>query len=955
KRARKLLESLSTYNYSRTFNQSTRKRHGNTTNWIYETSQFQRWVEGNSSVLWCSGKIGCGKTIAAANAIRRVQQTRSAGNIPLITYLFMQTDDSDSLNTVIVLRTLLRQLLTESMVSGDIGDALHKVVLSSDESDITDLLLKLMPASQKAYIFLDGLDECKKEDRGVLLNALSTLVTAGGNIRLYISSHNSVGAEVKKYFPGFEHIYLDCQANNNDIASYINDTINEKLKQGDLKVGGNELVIEIKDSLATGAQGMYLWAYFQIEEICLQTTDGDIRQALKDLPRDLAGVFQRVLRRINDRHRGPIARKLFPSFLLDAPADSTLAEFHFVLEDVDHNIGEICITYLCFNDFKITLTTRSKPALINPLQIAPMVTKPVSKSAALLSEIPNKFTNTSHAIDLQLQASNIVSPQNLPIIETLVTSHPFLEYASKHWAVHTKYFHPRNSKTWDIWEGICAEDPAVIWACDNDHAAIMRLLLSYKPYTLDDAAFSGNLSLVNSLLNQLMAGSEIPDQIIHQAFRTAVILGRSDIVDRFLAVDILDVNSPLPPYKGQTSALAIAMQAKNPYMVNSLVVAGANTVDVHIVELINQGNTDDLCASIATTKSIATAPNGVLALKQAVKKGDLTMFDTLLAAGVDTGNTLWDAISRDRLEMVEKLISAKADTNAVGGTYGTNALTLSAEKGQLGVVKALLAPGADVNSARSFTGTPLQAAARNGHLEMVKVLLSAGADINSTESFGETPLQAAATNGHFETVKVLLSAGADTNLPRASTMSPLHAAAKQWHLEMVDALISAKAEIKKTPENDKGLTILQLAAEKGNLEVVHKLLAVIPDGKAELSKDAIWIAAREGHVEVVETLILAAGGLETNQKVSGSRPRQPLDGFNAIPQPLHIVDYIERNPIYTASRRGHLKVVNMLLAAGADVNVVDRYHWTPLKAAKSYGHGAVADRLRQAGAVVEGS
>jgi hypothetical protein len=40
----------------RPFKQSNKKRYGNTTYWVFKTPQFQNWLDGESSVLWCSGK-----------------------------------------------------------------------------------------------------------------------------------------------------------------------------------------------------------------------------------------------------------------------------------------------------------------------------------------------------------------------------------------------------------------------------------------------------------------------------------------------------------------------------------------------------------------------------------------------------------------------------------------------------------------------------------------------------------------------------------------------------------------------------------------------------------------------------------------------------------------------------------------------------------------------------------
>jgi len=39
------------------FKQACKKRHGNTTQWLVQSSDFQRWAdETEFSVLWCSGK-----------------------------------------------------------------------------------------------------------------------------------------------------------------------------------------------------------------------------------------------------------------------------------------------------------------------------------------------------------------------------------------------------------------------------------------------------------------------------------------------------------------------------------------------------------------------------------------------------------------------------------------------------------------------------------------------------------------------------------------------------------------------------------------------------------------------------------------------------------------------------------------------------------------------------------
>ena len=56
KRKLEALESLSTYNYQKTYNQIRKECVPGTSNWILEKLEFKTWKEGTPKVLWCSGK-----------------------------------------------------------------------------------------------------------------------------------------------------------------------------------------------------------------------------------------------------------------------------------------------------------------------------------------------------------------------------------------------------------------------------------------------------------------------------------------------------------------------------------------------------------------------------------------------------------------------------------------------------------------------------------------------------------------------------------------------------------------------------------------------------------------------------------------------------------------------------------------------------------------------------------
>ena len=65
---------------------------------------------------------------------------------------------------------------------------------------------------------------------------------------------------------------------------------------------------------------------------------------------------------------------------------------------------------------------------------------------------------------------------------------------------------------------------------------------------------------------------------------------------------------------------------------------------------------------------------------------------------------------------------------------------------------------------------------------------------------------------------------------------------------------------------------------------------------------------------------------------------------------LNTADAYGVTPICIAAHKGHLQVVGMLLAAGADRNAADEYGATPILAAAENGNHQIVDMLLAAGA-----
>lgn len=137
----------------------------------------------------------------------------------------------------------------------EIENALQSLNSSSDTEDILDVLRRFAPTTT-FYIAMDGIDECERIHAVKLLKALAALVSCRGSLRLFVSSRPSHLPDISRHFKEPLHISLECQYVDADIATYINDAIDMKIDEDDLRVGDASLVGEIKSALIQGAQGM---------------------------------------------------------------------------------------------------------------------------------------------------------------------------------------------------------------------------------------------------------------------------------------------------------------------------------------------------------------------------------------------------------------------------------------------------------------------------------------------------------------------------------------------------------------------------------------------------------------------------------------------------------------------------------------------------------------------------
>jgi ankyrin repeat protein len=232
---------------------------------------------------------------------------------------------------------------------------------------------------------------------------------------------------------------------------------------------------------------------------------------------------------------------------------------------------------------------------------------------------------------------------------------------------------------------------------------------------------------------------------------------------------------------------------------------------------------------------------------------------------------------------------------------GISLLTYATIVSRPNILKALIEAGADVNFADHYSNefpllNALEDSTSDTRYTIIKLLIKAGARVDVRYNSGQTALMKAVSNADPEVVELLISAGANVDL-----------------------------------END-GKTAYAFAAVSGSEKLKAILLQAGADpgiGIAKYVRDwgenAFFQAAADGRPDVVEAM-LARG--------------------------LARVDMVNASKATALMRTQDAQTVDILLKAGANVNLRNDRGYTALIWASAYGEVEIVKKLIAAGADV---
>ena len=368
----------------------------------------------------------------------------------------------------------------------------------------------------------------------------------------------------------------------------------------------------------------------------------------------------------------------------------------------------------------------------------------------------------------------------------------------------------------------------------------------------------------------------------------------------------------------------------------------------------------------------ATNRYGVAPIALASLNGSAAMLGRLLDAGADPNTTqtggetaLMTAARTGRAAAVRLLLSRGADPDRREPARGQTALMWAAAEDNAGAVRALVEAGADVR-ARSNTSldltpnepgdkgfTALLFAARAGAVDAARALLDAGADVDDTLSDGTSALVLAILSAHYRMGVFLLEQGADPNAAEQG-WTPLHQLA--W-----------------TRRPSRGPTTVGPVARGAvdSLTFARSLIAHGADLNARITKEAVEIYVGRNQmnrlgatpffmaasrVDVEYMRLLADGGADpflpndegTTPLMAaagvglwfpGESPGTPEEAAASVEFCLGLgadpttVDANGDTAMHGAAYWDSPRAIELLIAAGARLDVRNGQGWTPLRIA----------------------
>jgi len=617
--------------------------------------------------------------------------------------------------------------------------------------------------------------------------------------------------------------------------------------------------------------------------------------------------------------------------------DRPKSRYQFTLSDANKHLGEVCIAYLCFEDFE-----KENSPINNRMAIEELMSpiSPVDQA----QEIPSAISLASITIGFRQS----MSMPSIPLRQNERTFENFglHRYAKRNWLWHAARFvqTEKADKRDNLFQSLVTQKqlpfefrpwPAdaflgnpypdqLGWAITHNNPSIIKSFSSFdqwfnfKNYIRDSTAW-----VFQNVVDNSMSGDQLePIAYVQDTWNESLpmhgwIYSRLLIAARKGYLPILDLcrpelDKPERPWNQLRAHLILEAASANQHaVIDSFKLAQGPTIE--------QGRS-------FTTEYAGQRCN---ALERAALSGHADMVRKLGRAGWSASNIFGSRTSAGVIALNNAVLGNNADV--VKALLTALELTIYDPKD----------PTSQKDSRLSIKAHAFCKAAAAGNVAVVNTFLEDGASPVAADESRMNPYMQAIKEGHriiFDLLFPLPGCGVEGN----SAGFPLALAAAHGRTRIVDFLISKGANVFQT----EGLAYRTQALD---------------DSKAKMpGPTPLYAASANGHYEIVELLLKAGAGADV---ISTKDVVQPSEGAGSARQRLYAPEqeplaelgiiHPYQRPLCGAALNGHFRVVQLLLGAQAFVNPPDLSENSPLLLALIGGHAKVANLLSSKGAEIK--
>ncbi|KAM3084408.1 hypothetical protein ACMFMG_001486 [Clarireedia jacksonii] len=683
------------------------RRQPGTGEWLFESPEFQNWINGEERFLWCSGSPGVGKTVLTSAIIDYLQRRFPLPDVA-VAFIYCNYAEKNSLTEYIT--SIIQQILRQRYLIPDYVMDLYRkhrsmgTVLNRTES--LDLLRSLAYSIPGLYIVVDALDECQesKKTRSDLIRELRNL---SPNARVLCTSRRLGDIEEKL----MDVLHLEIKASDTDVRAYLGARADSEENIVRFCKKDPTLRATIIERVSKKANGMFLLAHLHIEAIASELKISRVRKALVDLPEVLGKSYDDALKRISegqDTNRRDLAMNIL-MWLSCAKRPLTVRELQHALAIMELDADQNELDEGDFYEQDLLLTVCAGLVVVdtetNIIRLCHLTTQEYFEKRQT-ELFPGAQVSIAQACIryLSLDIFNEVETIDRALVKQRLEDNAFLSYASQFLGAHTQ----GNAET-------------------ELKATIVDFLGNEKLTKNGYAAHNLDASL----------RTQFP------AITAAAAFGLPAIVD-----DILQSGADIEAtsFFDMTSLLMAAGRGHES-VVSKLISARANlrAQDEYGQNALHKA-AEGGCAEIA---------------RQLIDAQPLLINGNLSVPCAETPLDL--AISNCNEDIVDILLPAGTDVNTCDD-LGFTPLAAASVNNLPQTIGLLVSKGANMETTDHNGHTPLSIAATMGNTQALKKLLEVGAKVDLSKEYLRTPLAHAAGSGHKDAVNVLLKYGADVNM-----------------------------------------------------------------------------------------------------------------------------------------------------------------------------------------------